>query len=67
MKNHVNGLGYSDGKILVTAHGFLKGRDPATEKSSIADYKVSASDYIVDRLGVALDGNEKIVMESVTD
>ena len=33
MKNHVNGLGYEDGKILVTPHGFLKGKDLGEEKN----------------------------------
>ena len=64
MKNHVNGLGYEDGRILVTAHGFMKGRDPASEKKSVEEYKKSHSNYITERLGVNLDGNEEIVMES---
>ncbi len=64
MKNHVNGLGYEDGKILVTAHGFMKGRDPSTEKKSIEEYKKSAATYITERLGVSLDGDVKIVMEA---
>ena len=59
MKNHVNGLGYSDGKILVTAHDFMKGRDPASEKKSIEEYKVSASSYISGQLWINLnDGGE---------
>ncbi len=65
MKNHVNGLGYEDGRILVTAHGFMKGRSDADEKKSIDDYKKSAADYITDRLGVnPLDTDVKIVLES---
>jgi len=64
MKNHVNGLGYEDGKILVTAHGFMKGRDPASEKKSIEEYKKSAADYITDRLGVKLDDDVQIIMET---
>jgi hypothetical protein len=63
MKNHVNGLGYEDGRILVTAHGFMRGRSDSDEKKSIEDYKKSASSYIVERLGVQLDDDVKIVME----
>ena len=35
MKNHVNGLGYEDGKILITPHGFVSGREQIEEKKSI--------------------------------
>ena len=45
MKNHVNGLGYDDGKILIVAHGFLKGRDKKDEKESIDTYKEQNSSY----------------------
>jgi|TARA_R110002020_G_scaffold249529_4_gene463468 hypothetical protein len=45
MKNHVNGLGYDDGKILIVAHGFLKGRDKKDEKTSIEKYKAENSSY----------------------
>ena len=45
MKNHVNGLGYDDGKILIVAHGFLKGRDKKDEKNSIDTYKEQNSSY----------------------
>ena len=37
LKNHVNGLGYEDGKILVTPHGFLKGKDQTEEKKSVLE------------------------------
>jgi len=52
MKNHVNGLGYEDGRILVTAHGFMHSKDDTEEKKSIEEYKKSASDYISKMLGV---------------
>jgi hypothetical protein len=51
MKNHVNGLGYEDGRIIVTAHGFLKGKDAAEEKKSLDQYKTEHSDYWKDQLG----------------
>jgi hypothetical protein len=32
MKNHINGLGYEDGKIIVTPHGFLAGKEAVRRK-----------------------------------
>jgi hypothetical protein len=32
MKNHINGLGFEDGKIIVTPHGFLPGKEASEEK-----------------------------------
>ena len=51
MKNHVNGLGYEDGKILITPHGFLSGRDKPIEKKSIDNYKEEHSEYWSQQLG----------------
>jgi hypothetical protein len=45
LKNHINGLGYEDGKIIVTPHGFLSGKDTSEEKSSIEKYKKEYSEY----------------------
>jgi hypothetical protein len=63
MKNHVNGLGYEDGKILVTPHGFLAGKDAAEEKTSIEQYKKDYSDFWGDQLGVGGD----FVLEETTE
>ena len=52
MKNHINGLGYEDGRILVTSHGFMPGREDCEEKKSIEDYKKESGDYISKMLGV---------------
>jgi hypothetical protein len=52
MKNHINGLGYEDGRILVTSHGFMPGREDGEEKKSIEDYKKENGDYISKMLGV---------------
>jgi hypothetical protein len=52
MKNHINGLGYDDGRIIVTPHGFLHGKDSAEEKESIEKYKKEHSEYWKDILGV---------------
>lgn len=51
LKNHINGLGYADGKIIVTPHNFLKGKDTAEEKKSLEEYKDKYSDYWKDILG----------------
>ena len=51
-KNHINGGGYEDGRILVTPQGFMHGKDDAEEKRSIEDYKKEYSEYIGKQLGV---------------
>jgi hypothetical protein len=45
LKNHINGLGYEDGKIIVTPHGFLAGKDSTEEKTSIEQYKKENAEY----------------------
>jgi hypothetical protein len=45
MKNHINGLGYDDGKIIVTPHGFIAGKDANEEKVNIEKYKKEHADY----------------------
>jgi hypothetical protein len=52
MKNHINGLGYEDGKIIVTPHGFLAGKEASEEKASIENYKKEYAEYWKDILGV---------------
>jgi hypothetical protein len=39
-KNHMNGLGYADNKILATTHGFIE-----DDKKAIDDYKTENKDY----------------------
>jgi hypothetical protein len=51
MKNHINGLGYEDGKIIVTPHGFLAGKDAAEEKISIEKYKTEHAEYWKEIIG----------------
>jgi hypothetical protein len=46
MKNHVNGIGFADGKIMVTPHGFMKAKEAAEEKISIQEYAKENLDYI---------------------
>ena len=52
MKNHVNGMGYEDGRILVTAHGFLSGKDSTEEKKSLEKYKADNAPYWKTMLGI---------------
>lgn len=56
MKNHVNGIGFADGKIMVTPHGFMKAKEPAEEKISIQEYAKENLEYI-----------SKLFGEKVTD
>lgn len=51
MKNHVNGVGFNDGKIMVTAHGFLPAADTAEEKKSKELYVTEYIDYISELFG----------------
>lgn len=60
MKNHVNGLEFGDGKIIVTPHGFLRGRTPAEEKSSKEQYIKEHIDYVSEKLF-----QEKVVLEEL--
>jgi len=43
LKNHVNGIGYQDGKILVTPHDFIE-----DTKEAEAKYKDEYSEYWID-------------------
>lgn len=61
MKNHVNGMGYEDGKILVTAHGFMPGKDSTEEKKSVEQYKSENASYWKGMLGI--DGDFNIAIE----
>jgi len=53
MKNHISGLGYEDGRILITAHDFMKAKDEKEEKASIEEYKKTAGEYISEKLGIS--------------
>jgi hypothetical protein len=51
LKNHINGLGYEDGKIIVTPHGFIAGKEASEEKASIEAYKKEYADYWKEIIG----------------
>ena len=65
MKNHINGLGFEDGRIIVTPHGFLPGKDTTEEKASIEKYKKEYADYWKDVIGVDGDFDLKTEKEEV--
>lgn len=67
MKNHVNGLGYSDGKILISAHDFMKGRDLVEEKKSLEEYKKDHADYISEQLEISIDEVSGVIIEMDAD
>jgi len=46
LKNHVNGLGYKDGKIIAVPHGYI-----ADTKDALEKYKKEYSDYWTIKLG----------------
>jgi hypothetical protein len=46
LKNHVNGLGYKDGKIIAVPHGYI-----ADTKEALEKYKKDYSDYWIQKLG----------------
>ena len=52
MKNHINGLGFEDGKIIITPHGFLPGKEATEEKASIEQYKKEYAEYWKEIIGV---------------
>lgn len=53
LKNHINGLGYADGKIMITAHDFMKCRSDDEKKKSLEEYKKEYAEYISKGLGVS--------------
>jgi hypothetical protein len=55
MKNHVNGIQFTDGKVVVTPHGFMRGKTPEEEKASKEQYVGTHIQYLSQLFG------EKIV------
>jgi hypothetical protein len=66
MKNHVNGIGFADGKIMVTPHGFMKAKEPAEEKLSIQEYAKENLDYISKLFGEKVTDISELVFKSET-
>ena len=57
-------LGYEDGKILISPHGFLAGRESTEEKKSIESYKQEYATFWSEQLGVGGDFDLKIEKEN---
>jgi hypothetical protein len=66
MKNHVNGIGFADGKIMVTPHGFMKAKEPAEEKLSIQEYAKENLDYISKLFGEKVTDVSELAFKSET-
>jgi len=49
-KNHINGLGYADSRIIVTPHGFITD-DKRDNKAALTRYKNDTKEYWSERLG----------------
>jgi hypothetical protein len=47
-KNHINGLGYADSKLIVTPHGFIT--DDKRDKAALDAYKKDTFEYWASKL-----------------
>jgi hypothetical protein len=56
LKNHINGLGYKDGKIIAVPHGYIE-----DTTDSVEEYKKSYSDFWKEKLGIQ--GNQEFLLE----
>ena len=59
LKNHVNGLGYKDGKIIVVHNGYISDTKEALDK-----YKKEYSEYWMEKMGGS---NFELVESEATD
>jgi hypothetical protein len=67
MKNHVNGIQFGDGKIMVTSHGFMKMREPAEEKLSKESYIRDHIDYVSRLFGEPVTSISEIKFEPIPE
>jgi hypothetical protein len=67
MKNHVNGIQFGDGKIMVTPHGFMQAREAAEEKASKESYIKEHLDYISRLFGETISNTGDIKFEPTAD
>ena len=56
LKNHISGSGYEDGKIMITAHDFMRCKTKEEEKKSREEYVKNYGTYISELLGVNVSG-----------
>jgi len=59
LKNHINGLGYKDGKILAVPHGYIE-----DTPNSIEEYKKDYSDFWKNKLGIESNGDFSLEEDS---
>ncbi len=67
LKNHVNGIAFADGKIMVTPHGFMKAKDSTEEKKSREDYVKNNLDYISMLFGEKVTAIDDLKFEEVPE
>jgi hypothetical protein len=67
MKNHVNGIQFGDGKIMVTPHGFMRAKEAAEEKKSREDYVKDNLTYISSLFDEKVDNVEEIKFEPISE
>jgi hypothetical protein len=58
LKNHINGLGYKDGKIIATPQGYI-----ADDKDALENYKKDYSQY----WNAILSGTGEIILDEVEE
>lgn len=49
-KNHINGLGYADSRLIITPHGFITD-DDRDNKKALIKYKEETKEYWAEKLG----------------
>jgi hypothetical protein len=67
MKNHVNGIQFGDGKIMVTPHGFMRAKESAEEKVSRETYIKEHLDYVSRLFGETVTNVTDIKFEPIPD
>jgi hypothetical protein len=67
MKNHVNGIQFGDGKIMVTPHGFMRAKEAAEEKKSREDYVKDNLTYISSLFDEKISAVEEIKFETILE
>jgi hypothetical protein len=67
MKNHVNGIQFGDGKIMVTPHGFMRAKEPAEEKISRESYIKEHLDYVSRLFGETVSNVSDIKFEPIPE
>ena len=67
MKNHVTGIEYSDGRIMITPHGFMQAKDEVEEKVSKERYVKEHLDYISKIFGEKVTDVNEVTFDAVKD